>query len=190
VPTLEPTRHLAREFGGSNAASETSDAFEEPVSTLRGAGVDVDVRRVGGLLGRLCLAGVAVSAVIFFWSGAEKNSQITRLQHQGIPVEATVTGCLGLLGGSGSNPVGYQCRGNITLDGRNHDEVIPGDSLYRPGTTLQLITVEGDPALLATPGSLANEHASMSVFIVPTILLLITGAGALLLLQKRRLRST
>jgi hypothetical protein len=160
-----------------------TDTAGEPVTTLRGAGVAVDGRRIGRVVVALCLVALAVLVTLLYVAGAQKNSQITRLRQQGVAVTVTVTRCLGLMGGSGSNLAGYSCRGTFTVDGRRYNEVIPGNTFHAPGATLQAVTVPGDPALLSTPGTLENERASWRVFILPTSLLviLVILAGALVL---------
>jgi hypothetical protein len=165
-------------------------ASENRVGALRGAGVDANVRRVTWVVLGICFIGLASSVIVLFVAGAHRNAQIARLHQQGVPVTATVTGCIGLLGGSGSNIAGYQCRGWFELEGRHYSESIPGSTFYRPGSTLRAITVPGDPALLAKPATLASEHPSRSVFVLPTVLLgiLVLSAGALFL--RRRLSST
>ncbi len=141
--------------------------------TLRGAGVDVDVRRVARVLAGLCLLGLAVLTVVLLIAGVEKNAQVTRLHQHGVPVEVTVSSCIGLMGGSGSNIAGYSCRGTFTIAGHLYNEAIPGSTLYRPGAKLAGITVPGDPSLLSTPSALATEHASWRVFALPGILLVV-----------------
>jgi len=159
----------------------------EPITTLRGAGVEIDARRVGRVAAGVCLAALAVSVIALFVAGVHKNAQITGLRTHGLPVQVTVTGCMGLLGGSGSNAAGYTCRGTYTMGGVRYDEVIPGDTLRPPGTTLRGVTVPGDPSLLSTARIVDAEHASWSVFVLPAILLtlLVLVAGTLLL---RRIR--
>jgi hypothetical protein len=108
-----------------------------------------------------------------------------------VVVDIRVTGCLGLLGGSGSNAAGYACRGSFTLDGHRENEAIPGNILRAPGTRLRGVSVPGDPALVTTTGALAGEHASGRVFILPTILAIILAlfVGGLVL-RRRRPRRT
>ena len=161
----------------------------EPISTLRGAGVEVDIRRVGRVLGVLCLVALAALVIVLFLAGVHKNAEITRLHDDGVPVEVTISGCIGLLGGSGSNAAGYQCRGSFTLDGHRYNEPIPGSTLYPPGSKVRGVAVPGDPALVAKAGSVKAEQPSPKVFLFPTILLvalvLIVGA---LLLRRRQVR--
>ena len=136
----------------------------------------------------LGLVGLAVLVVILFLAGAHKNSQITELRQHGVPVEVRVSGCLGLLGGSGSNQAGYSCRGTFTLDGRSYNEVVPGNILHPPGTMLRAVTVRSDPHLLDTARALANEHSSPKVFILPAVLLAVFILLAVVLVHRRRRR--
>jgi len=160
---------------------------QEPVSTLRGASVNYDARRVGRAVVGLCLVALLVLVVIFTVAGVHKNSQINRLHHDGVPVTVTVTSCLGLMGGSGSNAAGYSCTGTFAIDGKRYSESLPGTAFHNAHSTLAAIVVPSDPALVS-PTSIANsEHAGLSVFLVPAILLvgLLLLVGLIALLQRR-----
>jgi hypothetical protein len=150
-----------------------ADDAEAPVGRLRGAGVDVDVRRVGRAVATLCLLGLAVLVVVLFVAGAKKNAEITSLQQRGVPVEVTVTHCLGLMGGSGSNLVGYQCSGTFVLDRHRYSESLPGNAFHPNGAVLQAVSVPSDPGLVATTSDLAKEHTSNGVFVLPAVLLVV-----------------
>jgi hypothetical protein len=186
--TREPTAPRGQVPDESEQTTGATDTSGEPIATLRGAGVDVDRRRVGRVIGGLCLVALAFAVVILFVAGFQKNTQITRLRQRGVPVEVTVTGCLGLMGGSGSNLVGYQCSGTLTVEGHRYNEAIPGSTFRSPGSTLRAVTVPGDPALLSTTGALATEHASWRVFVLPTILLLILAFFVVAMTLTRRHR--
>jgi hypothetical protein len=148
-------------------------AADGPVGTLRGAGVDVDARTVATV------------------AGARKNSQIDELRSRGIPVSVTVTTCLGLLGGSGSNPAGYSCQGTFVLDGRRVTDPVPGLAEHAPGDVLHLVTVASDPGLVATPSVLATEHASADVYLAPAVLVVVAAAvGAGWVWVRRRARGS
>ncbi len=151
----------------------------------------MDTRLVVRLVVGLCLVALTVLVAILFAAGARKNGQITDLRQHGVAVEIRVTGCLGLLGGSGSNPAGYSCRGTFVLDGRSHNENIPGNTDHPPGTILHGVAVPGDPALVTTAGALATEHASWRVFALPGVLLvvLVLFVAALLVRRRRRPRT-
>jgi hypothetical protein len=153
---------------------------------LRGATVEVDPHRVARVALAVCLAGLATVAVILFVFGADKNAEITGLRQQGVPVEVTVTRCIGLLGGSGSNGAGDSCVGTFSLGGKRYDTTIPGNALWARGTTLPFVTIKDDPGLLATQHQVATEHASWRVFILPTALLVVVSALSVALVVRRR----
>ena len=69
--------------------------------------MSVDGRRVGQVALGIVLATLAILAIVFTVVGVHTNQQDDRLHNDGVPVTFTVTGCMGLLGGSGSNAAGY-----------------------------------------------------------------------------------
>jgi len=176
---------LRQEHLGTTEVTMEGDTVGKRVAALRGAGVDVDVRRAGQVVGGLCLLALAATALLLFVAGVQKNAQITRLHQQGVALEVKVSGCIGLMGGSGSDPAGYQCKATFMLDGRRYDDVIPGNAFYMPGTSLRAIVVPGDPALLSTPRALATEHPSSRVFLLPATLLILLGLVVAALALKR-----
>jgi hypothetical protein len=157
------------------------------VSTLRGASVNYDARRVGRAVVGLCLVALLVLVVIFTVAGVHKNSQINRLHHDGVPVTVTVTSCLGLMGGSGSNAAGYSCTGTFTVDGKRYSESLPGTDFHKPNSSLRAIVVPSDPALVTPVSIVRTEHSGLSVFIVPGILLvvLLLLVGLIVVLPRR-----
>jgi hypothetical protein len=159
---------------------------DQPLTRLRGASVDVDVRRAGHVVLAVCLAAVLVTAVILLVAGIDKNDQITSLRQDGVPVAVRVTACTGLLGGSGSNAAGYACSGTYTVAGRHYEEPIPGRGLLATGSVVRGITVPADPNLLSTPTAVAGERTSWRVFIVPVILFGVVALVAVVLLVRRR----
>jgi hypothetical protein len=177
--------HGAASHGaGSGVGAEATDR----IGQLRGAGVQVDRRRVGQVAIGVVLATLAVLAVVFTIVGVHTNQQDDRLHSDGVPVTFTVTGCLGLLGGSGSNAAGYSCHGTYSLQGRHYGEQLPGDSFHRPGSTVAAIAVPGDPALVSPASIVAGEHSSAGVFVLPAILaaVLVLLVALLLVLRRRR----
>ena len=115
--------------------------------------------------------------VVFTVAGIHSNNQIDALHDQGVPVTVTVTGCLGLLGGSGSNAAGYSCHGSYTIGGHRYTESLPGTAFHRPGSTIPAVAVPGDPALLSPLSVVDRQRSSAGVFVVPAVL-----AGVLLAL--------
>jgi hypothetical protein len=122
--------------------------------------------------------------VALFVAGADKNSEITQLRRQGVPVEVTVSSCLGLMGGSGSNLAGYSCKGSFTLDGRRYRTQIPGTALHPRGFKLRAVAVVDDPGLVSTPAAVASEHPSTTVFILPGLLSLVLALAVGILVRK------
>jgi len=177
--------------GGDNGAGSTQRLHqpEDRVGQLRGAGVSVDARRVGQVALGIVLVTLAVLAVVFTIVGIHTNQQDDRLHDDGVPVTFTVTGCLGLLGGSGSNAAGYACRGTYTIDGKHYAGVqLPGASFHRPGSTVAAIAVPGDPALVSPASIVATEHSSAGAFVLPAVLaaILLVLVALLLWLRARR----
>src|SRR5271156_2036342 len=159
------------------------------VGQLRGAGVSVDGRRVGQVTIGIVLVTLAVLAGVFTIVGIHTNRQDARLHPHGEPVSFTVTGCLGLLGGSGSNAAGYACRGTYTIDGKHYAGVrLPGATFHRPGSTVAAIAVPGDPALVSPASIVATEHSSAGAFVLPVVLAatLLVLVALLLWLRSRR----
>ena len=174
-----------------SASEETTGPDEgtrddQPVSTLRGAGVQVDAARAAKVAIALSLAVLVIVAVVLLVAGYRKNAQITELRTHGIPVELTVTHCLGLMGGSGSNVAGYACSGTYSYGGRSYAEDIPGNAPHLPGTKVHGVVVASDPALFSTPEAVANEHAAASVYVVPIVLLVVAAGIVTWLVIRRR----
>lgn len=159
---------------------------EAPVGRLRGAEVEVDWRRVVPFVVGAVLVGLVVATVAMTVAGVRKNDQISALHQQGVVVDATVSSCIGLMGGSGSNLVGYDCRASFTLDGQRYDEPLVGGATPVPGAHVRAVTVPGDPSLFATVGTVAGERASWRVFLVPAALALVLVLFVLLLVRHRR----
>jgi hypothetical protein len=136
----------------------------------------------------LCAVSLAVASVVLYVAGAHRNAQVTALETHGVRVEETVSECTGLLGGSGSNAAGYTCRGSISLDGRRYDEPVPGNDLYSPGTRITVVVDSADPGLVSSVAVVAKETATWTVFVLPSVLLVLLLAllGAVGLRPRRR----
>jgi hypothetical protein len=153
--------------------------------TLRGAGVDVNVRRLVPYIVGASLVALVAAIVAFTVAGAQKNDQANRLRQHGVVVEATVSGCIGLMGGSGSNLAGYSCRASFTLDGHRYDEPLAGNPTPVTGSKLRAVTVPGDPALLATVAAAAGQQASWRVFVLPGVLMIVLALAVVVLVVVR-----
>jgi len=158
------------------------------VAPLRGAGVQIDGRRLGAVFVGIVLVTLAVLVVVFTVVGVHKNHQIDQLRNHGVPIGVTVTSCQGLLGGSGSNGAGYSCRGTYQFGGHRYDEQLPGTALHAPGTVVRALVVPGDPTLVSPVSVVDAEHSSANVYILPAVflVLLLAVLGAVVLWRRKR----
>ncbi len=163
-----------------------SDDARGRVGTLRGATVQFDSGRLVQVFLGVVLGTLAVLVVVFAFAGIHSNDQIDRLHSQGERVTVSVTGCLGLLGGSGSNAAGYSCRGTYMLGGQSHEEPLPGSTFYRPGTRIPALAVPGDPALVSPLAVVDMQQSSASVFILPGVLAAVLVAMVALIVWRYR----
>lgn len=165
-----------------------------PLTVLRaGGGRDINTHVVVRVVVAVVLVGLTALTVGLFIAGVHRNSQIDNLRQHGVPVQVSVTGCMGLLGGSGSNAAGYSCKVVLESGGHRYVDALPGDSFYQPGTVLHAVTVAGDPSLITLASTVSGEHASGRVFILPTILLVLLVLFVVFLLlwrQRRMARSS
>jgi hypothetical protein len=141
-------------------------------SYIRAAGaVKVDAARlVRGLAvaGLLLLVVVAIALTV---GAASQNTRLDKLRNHGVPVQAQVTGCLGISSGIGMAIEYWECRGTYTLGGHRYTEVIGGSRTHlADGQTLAAIAVPGDPTLLSTVASVARKSSSWTPYVTPIIL--------------------
>jgi hypothetical protein len=184
VPDRATSKGPTSGVGAVRTDGESPDTG--PVTTLRGARVEVDGRRAARVAGTVVPLTLLVLSIVFFFVGANKNAQISALRNHGVPVVVTVSKCIGLMGGSGSNPAGYACTGTYVLDGHRYNEAIPGNTLYGPGAKLRGVADANDPQLMSTATDVASQQTSWRVFILPTVLFVafILLAGGLLLRKR------
>jgi hypothetical protein len=170
-----------------------AEAHGERLAYIRGgAGMAVDTGRAVRIFGLFCLAALATLVILLTISASHQNSRLSRLQHHGVPVNVTVTGCVGLASGTGVTQYGFTCRGTFTLDGHSYNEVIGGsNSIHAPGEVLQALTIPSDPTLLSTTTAVEHRHSSHTVYITPAILLGVFVLGVILYIGiSRRTRRT
>jgi hypothetical protein len=156
------------------------DPTPEDVQHLRGVRVaradPARVLRVGAVL---VIVVLAVSAIVLTVSAAHQNARLDKLRHHGVPVQATVSGCVGISSGIAMAIEYWECRATYTLDGHQFNEVIRGSRAnLTAGQTVPAVAVPGDPALLSTPAAAAGKYSAWSPYIAPIIL----GALAMILL--------
>jgi hypothetical protein len=156
------------------------------IGYVRGAGVVMDSRRTLRALVVVSVLVLATLTIVLTREAINANARISRLRQHGVPVDVTVTSCLGLASGSGITEAGYRCRGTFTLDGHHYNEVIAGTTDLRgAGETLHAVADPSDPAILSTADVLATTHPIWTAFISPAIPMLLLLP---LLVLARRLR--
>lgn len=160
----------ARLAGADAPAPAPAPSASDRIGSLRGATVQFNPRRALQAVFGLVIGILIVLIVVLTVAGVHSNDQIDTLHDRGVPVTVTVTGCLGLLGGSGSNAAGYSCHGAYTLDGHRHTESLPGTAFHRPGSTIPSVAVPGDPALVSPVSIVDSQHSSAGVFVLPAVL--------------------
>jgi hypothetical protein len=182
----EPTSPGGRPSPADDAVGPGAEGSEVPLTRLRGATVDIDPGRAKRVVVSVCLMALAVVAVILLIAGVQKNSQAVTLHQHGVRVDVTVVGCLGLLGGSGSNGAGYACKGTYSFDGHRYTQSIPGNARRAPGSVIMGVIVPSTPGLLSTPGLVAEQQASWKVFIAPIVLFVVLALALVLIALVRR----
>jgi len=160
------------------------------VPSLRGA----EAQRLGRpfwlVAGALVFAALAIVITVSFISAANDNARISRLKLHGVTVEVTVTNCTGNIGGSGSNAAGYTCHGEYRVNGVTYHEVIGAKTtLSTAGSQVRGIADPARPSTVELATSVASSSASPSVYIVPSLLLLLFIALTFVCLRRWR-RST
>ena len=159
------------------------------VAALRGAGVDVDVARVGHVAAVLGLAAILLVAGVLLAAGVKKNSQIDSLRTNGAPVDMTVDRCLALIGGTGQSPAGFECTGTYAYHGRHYTEGVPGSANLPVGSTVHGIVGSRDPALFSTPQAVASERSSVARIVLPAVVLSVAVTLLTLIVMRRRSRA-
>jgi hypothetical protein len=157
---------------------------------IRGAGgVEVGWRRIAAVLVGASVVVLLAFAIVLTVEAAQQNSRINSLRASGVPVDVTVSSCLGMASGTGITESGYQCRGTFTVGGHRYNEVIDGSTdLHAPGDTLRAVTVPSDPAILSTATAVAAMHASWTAFVVPAALFLAALLTIALVVRHSRAR--
>jgi len=179
------------EHGGTAPGPDTrGDAADrspdQPVGTLRGAGVGIDAATAGRIGIVVLLVALVVVGMFLLFAGVRKNAQVDELRSGGVPVQVTISHCLGLMGGTGSSPAGYECVGGYTFRGVHYVEGVPGSTYYPDLAVVAGVVPPGDPGLLSTPATVASLRPSDTLYVVGAALLLLAAGIAVWLVFRRR----
>lgn len=159
-------------------------------SHLRGVRVaEADPRRVFWVVVAAVLLGLIASTVALTISAAHQDARLHRLHHDGIRVEATATGCVGISSGVGMGIEYWECRATYTLGGHSYNQVIRGSRAHlENGQQVQAVAVPGEPDLLSTVDAAAKKYSPWTAYVTPIILGAVTVALILGLLVWSKLR--
>lgn len=165
-----------------------SPAAAGRVGALRGASVEVDARTLGTAVGVAVLLALLVAGALLLAAAVHRNAQVADLRAHGVPVDVTVTGCIGGLGGSGSNEVSYLCTGVYRRGGNSHTVTLPDSADHAKGSVVREVTVPDDPGLVATPAAVRGERVEAKLYILPVAMLVVAVGGAATWIVARRRR--
>jgi hypothetical protein len=142
-----------------------------------GGGVTVDASTVFRVLvaaALLSLVGLAVGLTV---STASYNSRQAKLRHDAVPVEVTVTSCVGIGSGIAQAVNYYTCQGTYSLNGHQYSGEIRGNRAPLPaGQRLEAVAVPNDPGLLSTVAALAGKRSGRESYAAPIVLAVATAA--------------
>jgi hypothetical protein len=139
----------------------------EPEMGLPSGATFGGLRRFGQVAAAVVLVGLALASGLLFMGAVHRSHQGAKLRSQGVPVNVTVTSCLGQQAGSGPNVVAYTCRGSFDLGGHSYSEVLPGLSFQPTGATIRMIALPDDPGTLATPFDVFTGRVNRQVYVLP-----------------------
>lgn len=172
-----------RETAGTRVESAEGSA-----GRLRGADVEVDARKVAWVALTVVVVTLLVLGIVFTVAGIRKNEQIQELRSHAVPIDVTVTSCVGLLGGSGTNFVGYSCTGAYEVAGKRYTAQLPGSEPHARGAVMHAVVVPNDPALISTAAFVSTERTSAFVFIMPAVFFSLVVLAPVVLIGIRRRR--
>jgi hypothetical protein len=140
------------------------------------------------MAGAVVVALVTLTAVLAVQAERE-NSRLDRLRHDGIPITATVSGCVAIASGTGITESGYRCRATYVVSGRSYSAVLGGtNTLYSVGETVPAVVARTEPDNLSTAAAVMRTQSSWTAFI-PAAIALLTSIVVTALLAWRFRRS-
>ena len=156
-----------------------------------GGGVDMNPRLLAAVLAWVGVAVLAAFAAYYAVSGSQRSSNLSELRAKGVPVEATVKGCVAIGSGVGMGIEYWQCNASYTLAGSAFTERLNGSRAFiENGQTIAAVAVPGDPSLLSTAASVRGGHSSTGDYVASTVsgVVAASSAAGLVLLRRRRNR--
>jgi len=146
------------------------DTSDKCATYIRGGGGVANARRATSVVVGFCILVLVALVGVLVLGAVQENSRLVRLRRNGVPVSATVTGCLALASGTGITASGFRCNGMFTLNGRRYNDVIGGDADFHPvGEMVQAVTDPRDPGVLFAAPAVVTPQPSWMAFVAPAI---------------------
>ena len=125
------------------------------------------------------IVALAVLVAVLTIEAVHKNSRIDSLRHRGVPVDVTVTDCLGILSGTGVTvtyiPVQRVVRPRRPQLPRRH-RAAP-TSTINAGDVVKAVADPKHPTSVSSASSLVNAHSSWRTYIAPAAVRAVAAAG-------------
>ena len=177
----------------AGASSGGDGTYIRGGGTQAGGGAQVAPWLLATILIWLLVVVLAGLAVYFAVAGSSESSRLSTLRQRGVPVTATVTGCVAIGSGIGMGVEYWQCQGSYSLAGQSFTEVINGSrAQLDTGQRVAAIAVPGEPSLLSTVSSARGSGSSGTDDAIAATLgaaALAIGAGWVLLSRRRHSRN-
>jgi hypothetical protein len=156
-----------------------SDPDSDESYVRGGAGFEVSGGTVLRAAAVTVLAALLATAVALFVGAAHGSSVRSTLKHRGVTVTATVTGCLGLVGGTGVVPTSFECHAAVRLNGHRYvDELRGTSSRFEVDQAVPAVIDPEHPSVLYTAASVASTRARWHSYLTAIVLLAVTVALA------------
>jgi hypothetical protein len=144
-----------------------------------GAGFEVSGRTVLRATAVTVLAALLATTVALFIGAARQNSVRSALKHRGVAVTATVTACLGVVGGTGIVVNRFDCRAAFEVGGRHYVDRLQGTSMQlQQGQAVAAVVDPRSLSVLYTAASVASARKSSHAYFPAIVSLVVTIALA------------
>ena len=158
--------NLLGDHPSSRATPSPSTSPSEHVVSLRGPRVVTIGRKIWYRSVVVVLAMAFAALMVNIVSTTHDNARINRMKSHGIAVSVTVTRCIGNIGGSGSNGVGYTCHGVYSIAGTTYHELIGSMTTFAvSGTKVPSAADPSRPTTVTLASALAKSAASRAAYV-------------------------
>jgi hypothetical protein len=165
-----------------SVALTLSDEDSDESYVRGGAGFAVSGRTVARWCAAVLLASLLATTAVLFSSAAHESSLRSTLQRRGVPVSATVTSCVGIVGGTGVTATSFQCRAAVVVGGHRYVDSLRGTSAqYDRGQAVPAVVDPRHLSVLFTATSVAGSQSTGHSYVSAIVWLAVTIAFAVAL---------